>query len=85
MASQGVGHDWVTKLNWNETQFARSGDSAVKNSPSNAGDRVQSLGQEDALEKKMATHSSITALEISWTEEPQGLTVHGVAKELDTT
>ena len=34
-------------------QFAQSGDSAVKNLPSNAGDRVQSLGQEDALENKM--------------------------------
>ena len=32
--------------------------------------RVQSLGQEDALEKEMATHSSILAWEISWTEVP---------------
>ena len=31
---------------------------------------VQSLGQEDHLKKKMATHSSIFAWEISWTEEP---------------
>ena len=34
---------------------------------------VQSLGQEDALEKEMTTHSSILAWEISWTEEPGGL------------
>ena len=34
---------------------------------------VQSLGQEDPLEKKMATHSSILAWEIPWTEEPGGL------------
>ena len=34
---------------------------------------VQSLGQEDALEKGMATHSSILAWEIPWTEEPGGL------------
>ena len=47
--------------------------------------RVQSLGQEDPLEKEMATHSSILAWEIPWTEEPGGATVHGVAKELDTT
>ena len=47
--------------------------------------RVRPLHQEDALEKKMATHSSITALEMSWTEEPRGLTVHGVSKELHTT
>ena len=56
-----------------------------KNPPANAGDRIQSLGQEDALEKKMATHSSIISWEIPRTEEPQGLTVHGITKELDTT
>ena len=32
--------------------------------------RVQSLGQEDLLEKEMATHSSILAWEIPWMEEP---------------
>ena len=35
--------------------------------------RVQSLGQEDLLEEVMATHSSMLALEIPWTEEPGGL------------
>ena len=34
---------------------------------------VPSLGQEDPLEQEMATHSSILAWEISWTEEPGGL------------
>ena len=34
---------------------------------------VQSLGQEDLLEKEMATHSNILAWEIPWTEEPGGL------------
>ena len=34
---------------------------------------VRSLGQEDPLEKGMATHSSIFALSIPWTEEPGGL------------
>ena len=34
---------------------------------------VQSLGQDDPLEKGMATHSSILAWRISWTEEPGGL------------
>ena len=34
---------------------------------------VQSLGQEDLLEKEMETHSSILAWEIPWTEEPGGL------------
>ena len=35
--------------------------------------RVQSLGQEDPLEKEMATHSGIFAWEIPWTAEPSGL------------
>ena len=34
---------------------------------------VQSLGQEDPLEKEMAAHSSVAAWEIPWTEEPGGL------------
>ena len=41
---------------------------------------VPSLGQEDPLEKDMATHSSILVWEISGTEEPGRSTVHGVAK-----
>ena len=43
----------------------------VKNLP--AGDQVRSLGQEDPLEKGMATHSSILAWRITWTEELGGL------------
>ena len=46
--------------------------------------RVQSLGQEDNLEKEMATHSSILAWRILWTEEPgrlQSMRLQG----LDTT
>ena len=42
--------------------------------------QVESLGQEDPLEKGMATHSSILAWRLPWTEEPAGATVHGVAK-----
>ena len=45
----------------------------VKNLPANAGDQVRSLGQEDPLEKEMATHSSILIWEMPWTEEPGGL------------
>ena len=40
----------------------------------------QSLGQEDPLEKGMATHSGILAWENPWTEEPGGLQSMGVAK-----
>ena len=43
--------------------------------------QVRSLGWEDLLEEEMATHSSILAWEIPWTEEPDELTVHGIAKE----
>ena len=39
----------------------------------NAGDLGSSLGWEDALEKEMATHSSILAWRIPWTEDPGGL------------
>ena len=42
--------------------------------------QVQSLGQEDPLEKEMATHSSLLAWEISWTEEPGGLQSIGLQK-----
>ena len=45
----------------------------------------QSLGWEDILEKGMATHASIPALEILWTEEPGGLQSMGVTKELEMT
>ena len=45
----------------------------VKNLPAIQETWVQSLGQEDPLEKGMATHSSILAWEIPWTEEPGGL------------
>ena len=38
---------------------------------------VQSLEQEDPLEEEMATHSSILAWEIPWTEEPGGLQFMG--------
>ena len=41
---------------------------------------ARSLGQEDPLEKGMATHSSILAWRISWTEEPGGLQPMGVSK-----
>ena len=46
---------------------------------------VRSLGQEDPLKKEMATHSSVPAWKIPWTEEPGRLQIHGVAKESDTT
>ena len=47
----------------------------VKNPPANAGDvrdGIQSLGQEEPLEGSMATHCSVLAWRIPWTEEPGG-------------
>ena len=41
---------------------------------------AQSLGQEDLLEKEIATHSSILTWEIPWIEEPGRLQVQGIAK-----
>ena len=41
---------------------------------------AQSLGQEDTLEEEMATHSSILAWRIPWTEEPGGLQLMGLQK-----
>jgi len=45
----------------------------VKNLPKVQKTRVRSLGWEDPREKEMATHCSILAWKISWTEEPGGL------------
>ena len=45
----------------------------VMNLPAMQETQVQSLGQEDPLEKEMATHFSILAWRILWTEEPGGL------------
>ena len=42
------------------------------------GTRLPSLGQEDALEEGMVTHSSILAWEIPWTEDPGGLQSTGL-------
>ena len=62
------------------------GDSVVRNSPANAGD-ARDLGWipglEDPLEKEMATHSSILAWKIPWTEEPGGLQSMGLQRVRD--
>ena len=55
----------------------------VKNLPAMQKTQVQSLGQEDPLEKGMATHSSILTWRIPWMEEPGGLhIIYGVSKSL---
>ena len=65
--------DLLPKI-WGGLQF--KGGSVVKNPPANAevtGDWVRSLAQENPLEEKMTTHSSILAWRIPGTEEPGGL------------
>ena len=56
----------------------------LKHLPAMRGTWVRSLGQEDPLEKEMATHSSILAWRIPWMDEPGGLQSTG-RKESDTT
>ena len=52
----------------------------VKNLPAMQETLVQALAQEDLLEKGMATHSSILAWRIPWTEEPGGLQSMGLQR-----
>ena len=53
----------------------------VKNLPAEQETQVQSLGQEDPLENGMATHSSILAWRIQWTEELRGLQSMGLQRD----
>ena len=57
----------------------------VKNLPEMQETQVQSLGWEDPLEKGMASHSSVFAWEIPWTEKPGRLQTMRLQKELDMT
>ena len=56
------------------------GGSVVENLPASAGDAGMIPGQEDLLEKEMATHFSSLAWEILWTEEPGRLQSMGLPK-----
>ena len=77
----------LRKLNWDrEILLQPRGSCAslvvqmVKNLPAMWETWVPSLGWEDPLQEGMATHSSILAWRIPWTEERGGLPVHGVTK-----
>ena len=59
---------------------ASPGGSVANNLPAKQKTPIQSLGQEDPLEKEMAIHSSILAWRIPWTEEPGGLQSMGSQK-----
>ena len=61
------------------------GGSVIKNLPANAGDTESIPGLGRSPGKGNGNPLQYSYLEIPWTEEPGGLTVHGVAKESDTT
>ena len=63
MGSQRLGQDWASLV--------------AQNLPTMQATWVRSLGWEDPLEKEMATHSSILAWRILWTEEPGKLQFMG--------
>ena len=70
--------DLFKKQTTNHIQQGFPGGLAIKNPPSMQEVKVQSLGQEDSLEKEMASHSSILAWEIPWAEEPDRLQSMGL-------
>ena len=67
---------WVPLL----SEWASLVAQTVKNLPAMQETQVQSLGQEDPLEKGMATHCSILAWRIPWTEDPGGLQPTGLQR-----
>ena len=67
-----------TMIKWDLDSFP--GGSVAKNLPANAGDKGSIPRSKDPLEKEMATHSSIFAWEIPWTEEPGGPQFMGLQK-----
>ena len=73
--SPGEGISYPLQFSWASlvAQF-------IKNLPAVWETWVQSLGGKDLLEKEMATHSSILAWRISWTEEPSGLQSIGLQR-----
>ena len=75
----GAGSGWETAATGQDTVFKGRwiqgfpGNSVVKDLPAIRETKVQSLRQEDPLEKEMATHSRILPWEIPWTEEADRL------------
>ena len=76
-------HFWSdnsVSLNWISTSEVSLVAQTVKNLSAMQENWVQSLGWEDPLEKKMATHSSVLAWRIPWTEGPGGLQSIGLQR-----
>ena len=68
--------DGVCRVGYSASVVAQT----VKNSPAMQETRILSLSQKDSLQKEMATHFSILAWSIPWTEKPGGLQSIGVPK-----
>ena len=64
---------WQVVLKWNRTLLRLPWWLSGKESACQGRGQVQSLGWEDPLEREMATHTSILAWEVSWTDAPGGL------------
>ena len=78
-----VGHDSATKQQQQQEGITRRASlvaQRIKRLPAMQETQVRSLSWEDALEKEMATHSSILAWRIPWTEEPGGLQSMGLQR-----
>ena len=71
---------WLSSSSSSIVQIGLPCGSAVKNLPAMQETWVWSLGWKDPLEKEVATHCSILAWEIQWTEEPGGLQSMGLQK-----
>ena len=78
MGSQRVGHNWATFTHGYLCGFP--GGSGGKESACNVETQVWPLGQEDPLKKEMATHSTILAWRIPWTENPGRLQSIGLQR-----
>ena len=90
MVCQRVRCDWACTSTWQHLYFKlritillikySPVTQRLKRLPAMRETWVQSLGQEDPLEKEMATHSSILAWRISWMEEPGGVQTIGLQR-----
>ena len=78
----------ITEIILSTKSMGFPGGSVVKNLPAKHETLVRSLGQEDPLEKEKATHSTILAWRIPWTEEPgrlQSMRLQKSQTRFDTT
>ena len=78
--TQGSNLHLLRLLHWQVDSILKTMTQMVKNLPAMQGTRVQPLGWKDPLEKGMATHSSILAWRIPWTEGPGGLQSMGLQR-----